>query len=84
MDENAYASQAIFESPPENWRRPPCWPHTTWMKNIYDDLSSLDLGICEASRDPGPDRLLKKMTELTKILGKSYDNADFQNFFRKS
>ena len=24
------------------------------------------------------------MTELTKILGKSYDNADFQNFFRKS
>jgi len=25
-----------------------------------------------------------KMTELTKILGKSYDNADFQNFLRKS
>ena len=24
------------------------------------------------------------MTELTKILGKSYDNADFQNFVRKS
>ena len=24
------------------------------------------------------------MTELTKILGKSYDNADFQNFLRKS
>jgi len=27
---------------------------------------------------------LRKMTELTKILGKSYDNADFQNFLRKS
>jgi len=24
------------------------------------------------------------MTELTKILRKSYDNADFQNFVRKS
>ena len=24
------------------------------------------------------------MTELTKILGKSYDDADFQNFLRKS
>jgi len=24
------------------------------------------------------------MTERTKILGKSYDNADFQNFLRKS
>jgi len=24
------------------------------------------------------------MTELTKILGKSYYNADFQNFLRKS
>ena len=24
------------------------------------------------------------MTELTKILGKSYDNADFQNFLGKS
>ena len=27
---------------------------------------------------------LRKMTELTEILGKSYDNADFQNFLRKS
>ena len=26
----------------------------------------------------------RKMTELTKILGKRYDNADFQNFLRKS
>jgi len=44
MDENADASQAIFEPPPENWRRPPMGPRTTWM-NIHDDLSSLDLGI---------------------------------------
>ena len=48
MDENADASQAIFEPPPENWRRPPGRPRTTWMKNIHDDLSSLDLGIHQA------------------------------------
>ena len=34
MDENADASQVIFEHPPESWRRPPGWPHTTWMKTI--------------------------------------------------
>jgi len=49
MDENAKASQAIFEPPPENWRRPPGRPCTTWMKNIHDDLSSLDLWIYEAT-----------------------------------
>jgi len=27
---------------------------------------------------------LRKMTELTKIVGKSYDNAGFQNFLRTS
>ena len=48
MDENADASQAIFEPPPENWRRPPGRPRSTWIKNIHDDLSSLDLGIHEA------------------------------------
>jgi len=35
MDENTYASQAIFKPP----------PRTTWMKNIHDDLSALDLGV---------------------------------------
>ena len=45
MDENAYASQAILEPPPENWRRPPGRPRTTWTKNVHNDLSSLDLGI---------------------------------------
>ena len=34
---------AIFKPPPDNWRRPPGQPLTIWMKNIHDDLSSLDL-----------------------------------------
>jgi len=48
MDENADDSQVIFEPPPERWRRPPGWPHTTWMKTIQGDLSSLDLQLHEA------------------------------------
>jgi len=48
MNENADASPAIFKPPPGNWRQPPGQPHTTWMKNIHDDLSPLDLGIHEA------------------------------------
>ena len=63
MDENADDSQAIFKPPPENWRRPPGWPHTTWMKNIRDDLSSLDLGIYEA-RDLVQNRLLWRLMSL--------------------
>ena len=39
MDKNADASRAIFEPPPENWRRPPGRPHTTWMKNILQWIS---------------------------------------------
>jgi len=57
MDENADASQAIFEPLPENWRRPPGRPRTTWMKNIHDDLSLLYLGIHEA-RDLAQNRPL--------------------------
>jgi len=49
LDENAVAGQAIFELPPENWRLPPGRLHTTWMKNIHDDLFSLRLRIYEAS-----------------------------------
>jgi len=63
MDENADASQAIFEPPPENWRRPPGRPHTTWMENIHDDLSSPDLVIDEA-RDLAPNRPLWRLTSL--------------------
>jgi len=48
MGENIDASQAIFKPLPGTWRRPPGRPRTTWMKNIHDDLSSLDLGIHEA------------------------------------
>ena len=63
MDENADASQAIFEPSPENWRRPLGRPCTTWMENIHDDLSSLDLGICEA-RDPVQNRPLCRLMSL--------------------
>ena len=63
MDENADASQAIFEPAPENWRRPPGRPRTTWMKNIHDDLSSLDLGIHEA-RDLAQNRPLCRLMSL--------------------
>jgi len=59
MDENTDASQAIFE-PPDNWRQTPAWPCTTWMKNIYDVLSSLDLGIYEA-RDLAQNRPLLRL-----------------------
>jgi len=40
MDENADASQVIFE--------PPECPRTTWMKTFQGDLSSLDLELHEA------------------------------------
>ena len=63
MGENADASQAIFEPPPENWRRPPGRPRTTWTKNIHDDLSSLDLGIHEA-RDLAQKRPLWRLMSL--------------------
>jgi len=62
-DENADASQAICEPPPENWRRPPGRPRTTWMKNIHDDLSSLDLGIYTA-RDLVQNRPLWRLMSL--------------------
>jgi len=48
MDVNADASQVIFEPPSESWRRPPGWWHTTWMKTIEGDLSSVDLELHEA------------------------------------
>jgi len=52
------ASQAIFEPPAENWKRP------AWMKNIHDDdLSSPDLGIYEA-RDLAQDQPLRRLMSL--------------------
>ena len=62
-DQNADASQAIFKPLPENCRRPPGRQCTTWMKNIYDDLSSLDLGIHEA-RDLVQNQPLRRLTSL--------------------
>jgi len=59
-DENADASQATFEPPPENWRRPLGRPRTAWMKNTHDDPSSLDLGIHEA-RDLAQNRPLWRL-----------------------
>jgi len=64
MDEDADASQAIFEPPPENWRRPPGQPRTTWMKNIHDDLSSLDLGIVVHARGLAQNRPLWRLMSL--------------------
>jgi len=57
------ASRAIFEPPAENWRRPPGRPRTIWMKNIHDELSSLDLGIHEA-RDLAQNRPLWRLMSL--------------------
>ena len=37
VDENADASQVIFEPPPESWRRTPGRTHTTWMKTTQRD-----------------------------------------------
>jgi len=56
-------SQAIFEPPPENWRRPPRTECSSSMKNIHDDLSSLDLGIHEA-RDLVQNRPLWRLMSL--------------------
>jgi len=53
----------VSEPLPENWRRPPGRPHTTWMKNIHDDLSSRDLGIREA-RDLVQNRPLCRLMSL--------------------
>ena len=65
------AIQAIFELSLENWRRPPGRPHTTWMKNIHYDLSSLDLGIHEA-RDLMQNRPLCLCTALCTHSGACY------------
>jgi len=41
--------------------RPPGRPRTTWIKNTYDDMSSLDLGIHEA-RDLAQNRPLQRLS----------------------
>ena len=49
-------------------RRPPGRPRTTWMKNIHDDPSSLDLGIHEA-RDLAQNRPLCGLMSLHSLQG---------------
>jgi len=63
MDENADASQVIFEPPPDSWRRPPGQPHTTWIKTIQGNLSSLDLELHEAT-ELAQNRLLWRLMSL--------------------
>jgi len=53
MDENADGSQATMELP----------LRTTWMKNIHDDMSSLDLEIREA-RELAQNRPLWRLISL--------------------
>jgi len=64
---DADASQAIFEPPPENWRQPQGWPRTTWMKNIHDDLSSLNLEI-HKTRDLAQNRPLCRLMSLHRAM----------------
>jgi len=50
VDENADASQVIFEPLPESWSLAPGQPRTTWMKTIQfqGGLSSMDVELHEA------------------------------------
>ena len=57
---HAHTQSGASPRPAPGWRRPPGRPRTTWMKNIHDDLSSLDLGIHEA-RDLAQNRPLCRL-----------------------
>ena len=48
IDEEADANRILFEPLPELWRRPPGRPHSTWLKNINNDLTSFDMELLEA------------------------------------
>jgi len=52
-----------FFGPPFATGRDSRGPCTTWMKNIHDDLSSLDLGMYEA-RDLAQNRPLWRLMSL--------------------
>ena len=60
MNEMADANRVLFEQPPENWRRPPGRPRSTWIRNITDDLTSFDMGLLEA-RDAAQHRSFWRM-----------------------
>jgi len=48
MPDESDARSIITASPPEDWRRPPGRPRTTWMKTIQQDLRSNDLSLDDA------------------------------------
>jgi len=60
MDESADANRVLFEQLPENWRRLPGRPRSTWIRNITDDLSPFDMGLPEA-RDAAQNRTFWRM-----------------------
>ena len=60
MDEYADANWVLFEQLPENWRRLPGRPRSTWIQNITDDLSPFDMGLPEA-RDAAQNRTFWRM-----------------------
>jgi len=41
-DGKADVKQIFFKPIPELWKRPPGRLHSTWLKNITDDLSAFD------------------------------------------
>jgi len=41
-------NQILFEPTLEQWRRLPGRLHSTWLKNIVNDLSSFDMGLLMA------------------------------------
>jgi len=52
MSELADANQILFAQRPDNWRRPPGRPCSTWNRNICKDLSSSGMELPEASSEP--------------------------------
>jgi len=55
MDGEADANRILFEPLPKLWRRPPGRPHSTWLENINDDLTSFDMELLE-TRDAAQKR----------------------------
>jgi len=42
------ANRILFAQPPDNWRGPPWRPHSTWIRNVCNDLSSFGMELPEA------------------------------------
>jgi len=48
VNELADANRILFAQPPDNWRRPPGRPRSTWIQNVCNDLSSFGMELPEA------------------------------------